>query len=93
MLLIPRQEKIHGLVKPLLPKPSAKPLVINTIVIPLVSLRIACVYSINAIIVLFQVSCYTGSTACTYYKMYLFVNCFIAKLYTVYTNDYKYNKA
>ena len=31
-----------------------------------------CMYiaSTNAILVLFKVSCYTGSTVCTYYKMY-----------------------
>ena len=54
-LLISRQEEIIGLVKPFLPKPTMKPRVIHITVIPLVSLRITCVYtgSTNAIIVLF----------------------------------------
>ena len=56
-LLIPRQEEIIGLVKPLLPKSTMKPCVTHITVIPLVSLRITCVYSTNAIIVLFKVSC------------------------------------
>ena len=52
-LLISRQEEIIGLVKPLLPKPTMKPRFIHiTVVISLVS-----VYSTNAIIVLFEVSC------------------------------------
>ena len=54
-LLISRQEEIIGLVKPLLPKPTMKPCIIH--IISLVSLRITCVYSTNAIIVLFKVSC------------------------------------
>ena len=45
-LLISRQEEIIGLVKPLLPKPTMKPRVIHSTVIPLVSLT--CVYSTNA---------------------------------------------
>ena len=49
-LLISRQEKIIGLVKPLLPKPTMKPRIIHITVILLVSLRITCVYSANAII-------------------------------------------
>ena len=57
-LLISRQEEIIGLVKPLLPKSTMKPRVIHITVISLVSLRITCVYSTNAIIVLFKVSCY-----------------------------------
>ena len=56
-LLISRQEEIIGLVKSLLPKSTMKPRVIHITVIPLVSLRITCVYSSNAIIVLFKVSC------------------------------------
>ena len=56
-LLISRQEEIIGLVKPFLPKPTMKPLVIHITVISLVSLRITCVYNTNAIIVLFEVSC------------------------------------
>ena len=56
-LLISRQEEIIGLVKPLLPKSTMKPRVIHITVILLVSLRITCVYSANAIIVLFKVSC------------------------------------
>ena len=56
-LLISRQEEIIGLVKPLLPKSTMKPRVIHITVIPLVSLCITCVYSTNAIIVLFKVSC------------------------------------
>ena len=56
-LLISRQEDIIGLVKPLLPKSTMKPRVIHITVIPLVSLRITCVYSTNAIIILFKVSC------------------------------------
>ena len=56
-LLISRQEEIIGLVKPLLPKPTMKPRFIHITVISLVSLRITCVYSTNAIIVLFEVSC------------------------------------
>ena len=56
-LLISRQEKIIGLVKSLLPKSTMKPRVIHITVIPLVSLQITCVYSTNAIIVLFKVSC------------------------------------
>ena len=56
-LLISRQEEIIGLVKPLLPKLTMKPRVIHITVTPLVSLRIMCVYSTNAIIVLFKVSC------------------------------------
>ena len=56
-LLISRQEEIIGLVKPLLHKSTMKPRVIHSTVIPLVSLRITCVYSTNAIIVLFKVSC------------------------------------
>ena len=56
-LLISRQEEIIGLVKPLLPKPTLKPRIIHITVISLVSLRITCAYSINAIIVLFEVSC------------------------------------
>ena len=56
-LLISRQEEIIGLVKPLLPKSTMKPRVILVTVISLVSLRITCVYSTNAIIVLFKVSC------------------------------------
>ena len=59
-----RKEEIIGLVKPLLPKPTMKPRVTIT-VIPLVSLLITCAYSTNAIIVLFKVSCYTGSMGCT----------------------------
>ena len=55
MLLVSRQEEIIGLVKPLLPKPTMKPRVIHPMVIPLVSLT--CVYSTNAIIVLFKMSC------------------------------------
>ena len=55
-LLISRQEQIIGLVKPLLPKPTIKPR-LYTSVISLVSLRITCVYSTNAITVLFKVSC------------------------------------
>ena len=69
-LLISRQEEIIGLVKPLLPKPTMKPRIIHITVISLVSLRITCVYSTNAIILLLEVSCYTGSTGCTYCKMY-----------------------
>ena len=68
-LLISRQEEITGLVKPLLPKPTMKPRITHITVIPLVTLRITCVYSINAIIVLLEVSCYTGSTGCIYCKM------------------------
>ena len=49
-LLISRQEEIVGLVKPLLPKLSMKPCVIHITVIPLVSLRITCVCSTNAVI-------------------------------------------
>ena len=56
-LLISRQEEIIGLVKPLLPKPTMKPRVIHSTVISSVSLQITCVYSTNAIIVLFEVSC------------------------------------
>ena len=56
-LLISRQEDIIGLVKPLFPKSTMKPRVIHITVIPLVSLRITCVYSTNAIIILFKVSC------------------------------------
>ena len=56
-LLISRREEIIGLVKPLLPKPTMKPRFIHITVISLVSLRITCVYSTNAIIVLFEVSC------------------------------------
>ena len=56
-LLISRQEEVLGLVKPLLPKSTMKPCVIHITVIPLVSLRITCVYSTNAIMVLFKVSC------------------------------------
>ena len=56
-LLISRQEEIIGLVKPLLPKPTMKPRVIHITAISLVSLRITCVYSTNAIVVLFKVSC------------------------------------
>ena len=55
--VISRQEEIIGLVKPLLPKSTMKPRVIHITVILLVSLRITCVYSTNAIIVLFKVSC------------------------------------
>ena len=55
-LLISRQEEIIGLVKPLLPKQTMKPRFIHITVISLVSLRITCVYSTNAI-VLFEVSC------------------------------------
>ena len=57
MLLISRKEGIIGLVKPSLPKSTMKPRVIHITVISLVSLRITCVYSTNAIIVLFEVSC------------------------------------
>ena len=54
--IISRQElEIIGLVKSLLPKPTMKPRVIHSTVIPLVSLT--CVYSTNTIIVLFKVSC------------------------------------
>ena len=59
-LLISRQEEIIGLVKPFsvaqanYEKPAR---VIHITVISLVSLRITCVYSTNAIIVLFEVSC------------------------------------
>ena len=53
-LLIFRQEEIIGLVNPLLPKPSMKPCFILIMIIPLVCLRITCVYSSNAIIVLFK---------------------------------------
>ena len=56
-LLISRQEEIIGLVKPLLPRLAMKPRFIHITVIPLVSLRITCVYSTNAIIILFEVSC------------------------------------
>ena len=56
-LLISRQEEIIGLVKPLFTKPTMKPRVIHITVISLVRLRITCVYSTNAIIVLFEVSC------------------------------------
>ena len=56
-LLISRQEEIIGLVKPLLPKPTMKPRIIHSTIISSVSLRITCVYSTNAIIVLFEVSC------------------------------------
>ena len=56
-LLISRKEGIIGLVKPSLPKSIMKPPVIHITVISLVSLRITCVYSTNAIIVLFEVSC------------------------------------
>ena len=56
-LLISRQEEIIGLVKPSLPKPTMKPRFIHITVISLVSFRITCVYSTNAIIVLFEVSC------------------------------------
>ena len=56
-LLISRQEEIIGLVKPLLPKPTMPPRVIHITVISLVSVIITCVYSTNAIIVLFEVSC------------------------------------
>ena len=56
-LLISRQEDIIGLVKPLLPKSTMKPRVIHITIISLVSLRIICVYSTNAIIILFKVSC------------------------------------
>ena len=56
-LLISRQEEIIGLVKSLLPKSTMKPRVIHITVISLVSLRITCVYSTNAIIVLFKVPC------------------------------------
>ena len=56
-LLISRQEEIIGLVKSLLPKPTMKPRVTHITVISLVSLRITCVYSTNAIIILFEVSC------------------------------------
>ena len=70
VLLISRQEEIIGLVKPLLPEPTMKPCIIHISVIPLVSLQITCVYSTNAIIVLFKLSCHTGSTDCTYCKMY-----------------------
>ena len=56
-LLISRQEEIIGLVKPLLPKPTMKPRVVHITIISLVSLRITCAYSTNAIIVLFEVSC------------------------------------
>ena len=56
-LLISRQEEIIGLVKPLLSKSTMKPHVIHITIIPLVSLRITCVYSTNAIIVVFKVSC------------------------------------
>ena len=54
-LLFSRQEEIIGLVKPLLPKPTMKPRVIHSTIIPLVNLT--CVYNTNAIIVLFKVSC------------------------------------
>ena len=57
VLLIFRQEEIIGLVKPLLPKSTVKPRIIHITVIPLVSLRITCEYSTNAIIVLIKVSC------------------------------------
>ena len=56
-LLISRQEEIIGLVKPLLPKPTMKPRVIHITVIPLVSFQFTCVYSTNAVIVLFKASC------------------------------------
>ena len=56
-LLISRKEGIIGLVKPSLPKSTMKPRVIHITVISLVSLRFTCVYSTNAIIVLFEVSC------------------------------------
>ena len=56
-LLFSRQEEIIGLVKPLLPKLTMKPRFIHITVLSLVSLRITCVYNINAIIVLFEVSC------------------------------------
>ena len=56
-LLISRQEEIIGLVKPLLPKSTMKPRVIHITIISLVSLRITCVYSTNAIILLFELSC------------------------------------
>ena len=49
-LLISRQEEIIGLMKSLLPKLTMKPCVIHITVIPLVRLRITCVYSTNAII-------------------------------------------
>ena len=56
-LLISRQEEIIGLVKSLLPKSIMKPCVIHITIISLVRLIITCVYSTNAIIVLFKVSC------------------------------------
>ena len=56
-LLISRQEEIIGLVKPLLPKPTHEATRYTHYRISLVSLRITCVYSTNAIIVLFEVSC------------------------------------
>ena len=51
-LLISRQEEIIGLVKPLLPKSTMKPRVIHITVIPLVSLRITCVYIIIVLMLL-----------------------------------------
>ena len=57
VILISRQEEIIGLVKPLLPKPTMKPHDIHITIISLVSLRITCVYSTNAVMVLFEVSC------------------------------------
>ena len=44
-LLISRQEEIIGLVNPLLPKSTMKPLVVHITAIPLVSLQITCVYT------------------------------------------------
>ena len=85
-LLISRQEEIIELVKPLLPKPTVKPRVIHISK----SSNYMCIYSTNAIIVLFKVSCYvaSGSTGCTYnvkcinLSIVLSLSCTLYKLMT-----------
>ena len=77
MLLISRQEEIIGLVKPLLPKPTMKPRVMHFTVISLVSLRITRVCSTNAIIVLFEVSCYWQ------YQLHILQNVLICQLFYI----------
>ena len=65
-----------------------KSCVIYIIMIPLVNLWITCVHSTNAVIVLFKVSCYTGSTDCTYCKcinlsIALCISCTLYMLMTI----------
>ena len=96
-LLISKQEEIIGLLKPLLPKSTLKPHFIHVTVVPLVakSSNFMCIiyYSTNAIIVQSCLKCLlvavpaAHTIKCTYQS----VNCFISKLYTIYTNDHKYN--